>query len=105
MKEILSMIILALIIEKCIGIFKDFKKKKFSPTFIRTMSLILSIILTIITKMGILHIFKIILETVNSFGMYVDYIVTGVIISRVSNVVHDLLSLLEKFNKNIGIKK
>jgi len=105
MKEILSIIILSVIVEKCVGIIKDFKKQKIAPAFLRVLSLVLSILLTVITRIGILQILKIMQGTVNIFGVYIDYIITGIIISRGSNVVHDLLSLIEKVNKNFSENK
>lgn len=105
MREIISVIILSIIVEKCVGIIKDFRKQKISPALIRTLSLILSIILTITAKIGMLQILKILPETVNAIGVYIDYIITGIIISRGSNVVHDLFSIIEKLNKNFGGKK
>jgi len=105
MKEIISIVILAIIVEKCVGIIKDFRKQKFSPAVIRTLSLILAILLTGLSKIGILQILKIMSQPVGIFSAYIDYIITGIIISRGSNAVHDLLSLIEKVNKNIGATK
>ncbi|HOK41725.1 MAG TPA: hypothetical protein PLD27_11885 [bacterium] len=104
MKEFFSIIILSIIVEKCVGIIKDFRKKKLSPSIIRFCSLVLGIILTIITKLGILRVLNILARQDSIIVEYIDYIITGIIISRGSNVVHDLFSLLEKINKNMTQK-
>ena len=105
MKDFFSIIILSIIVEKCIGIIKDFRKKKFSSVQLRFFSLILGIILTVITKLGILRVLNILTRQQDTvFVEYIDYIITGIIISRGSNVVHDLFSLIEKVNKNLGSK-
>jgi len=102
MRELFSIIILSIIVEKCVGIIKDFRKKKISPALIRFISLILSVILTIITRLGILQILEIMPKDGKLIYEYIDYIITGIIISRGSNVAHDLFSLIEKINKNFS---
>lgn len=53
-------------------------------------------IICITTKMGILTNLKIDISI-----KYIDYILTGIVISRGSNAVHDIISVFDKQNQHI----
>jgi len=57
----------------------------------RLMAAIVGIILCITTSIGILHKLNI-----NVRYDLIDYIITGIIISRGSNAVHDIISVFDK---------
>ena len=62
----------------------------------RIVAAVIGILICITTKMGILTN----LEIDISFK-YIDYLLTGIVISRGSNAVHDLISLFDKQNQHI----
>ena len=62
----------------------------------RLVAAVIGIIICFTTKMGILTNLKIDISLVS-----IDYILTGIVISRGSNAVHDLISIFDKQNIHI----
>ena len=62
----------------------------------RIIATIIGILLTVSTRVGILTTLNIELNYI-----FIDYIVTGIVISRGSNAVHDIISIFEDQNPKV----
>lgn len=102
MKEVITVLILAVIVEKCLGLFKDFAPRKLSPRLKRFASLFLAIALTVVTRVGLLAAFGLLPADANAGHQVIDFLLTGMIIARGSNVVHDLFAVVEKAKTLLG---
>jgi hypothetical protein len=84
---ITTILLLALVVEFATEIIKGlFKVRKGLG---KALAILLGMILCVSTQTGLLQVFG--LET---FYPLIDYLVTGLIISRGSNIIHDLFSRL-----------
>ncbi len=91
----LMVLVLALVIEKAIGFFKDLGYFRDRGNWIRFFSLILGIFFaTVIAEARILTVLLKVSQPSLAFKIG-DILVTGLIISRGSNIVHDLIKSLE----------
>lgn len=104
MKELLIILVLAVIIEKVLGIVKDLLGRKPQPRTMRLAALFLAVALTVTTRTGILHALGVLPGDANSAHFLIDWLLTGVIIGRGSNVMHDIFAVLEKANKALGTR-
>ena len=84
-----TILLLALVVEFATEIIKSLLKIKKSLS--KALAILLGMILCVSTQTGLLQVFG--LET---FYPLIDYLVTGLIISRGSNIIHDLFSRLSK---------
>lgn len=102
MKEVLTVLILAVIVEKCLGLFRDFSPRKLTPRLKRFASLFLAIALTLVTRVGLLAAFRLLPADANAGHQVIDFLLTGMIIARGSNVVHDLFAVIERGKALLG---
>lgn len=89
-----TIVLLALVVEFATEIIKSvFSIKK---GLSKALAILLGMLLCVSTQTGLLHVFG--LET---FYPLIDYLVTGLIISRGSNIIHDLFSRLSERKTNM----
>jgi hypothetical protein len=94
MDALTTILLLALVVEFATEIIKSlFHTKK---GLSKALAILLGMILCVSTRTGLLRVFG--LET---FYPLVDYLVTGLIISRGSNIIHDLFSRLSQGKTNM----
>lgn len=93
-----TIILLSVLVEIVTNAFKAILPviKKYNGNGSRLAAAIVGILLCVSTKIGILQNFSI---TVNP--VFIDYFVTGIVISRGSNAVHDIISIFEKNKTSI----
>ncbi|HNW92791.1 MAG TPA: hypothetical protein PKM88_07780 [bacterium] len=96
MQEVIAVLVLAVVVEKTLGLVKDLTRRKPSPRLMRLASLFLAMALTVVTRVGILGYCRMLPPDANAGHFVLDWLVTGVLIARGSNAVHDVLALLEK---------
>lgn len=84
-----TILVLAIIVEFSTEIFKSIFPRV-RGRYSRAVAVLLGMILCVSTESGILATFKI-------YTIYplVDYFLTGILISRGSNIMHDLVSKLD----------
>ncbi|MEW5691840.1 MAG: hypothetical protein AB1765_00935 [Candidatus Hydrogenedentota bacterium] len=97
--NIVGIIILSIVVEKVINFLKGFKKSKFSSNTIRILSLILGILLSYATNLGLLTSLNLI-KTPTLFSYILDMVVTGMIIAQGSHLTHDLFTFIYKSSKD-----
>jgi len=85
-------VVLALVVEFATEIIKTlFSLKKGLG---KTVAIMLGMILCVSTRTGLLQVFGL-----DTYYPIIDYLVTGLIISRGSNIIHDLVSRLKSEGK------
>lgn len=84
-----TILLLALVVEFATEIIKGILKVKKGLS--KALAILLGMIFCVSTQTGLLQVFG--LET---FYPLIDYLVTGLIISRGSNIIHDLISRLSE---------
>lgn len=102
MKELIGVLVLAIIVEKTLGLFKDLTRRKPDPRVMRLASLFLAVALTMVTRIGILGYCGLLPADANAGHLFLDWLVTGFLIARGSNAVHDALALIEKANRALN---
>ncbi len=90
-----TIFVLAIIVEFSTEVLKSIVSSIRGP-YSRGAAVLIGIILCVSTRSGLLSIF-------NIYPLYplIDYLLTGMIISRGSNIIHDLVSKME----SIGAKR
>jgi type IV secretory pathway VirB2 component (pilin) len=84
-----TIVVLAIIVEFSTEIFKSIFPSV-RGQFSKAVAVLLGVILCVSTRSGILASFNI-----YPYFPQIDYFLTGIIISRGSNIIHDMVSRLE----------
>lgn len=90
-KSVSTIALLAIVVEVVTDILKGMIPTEIlNPTYSRVIALLVGITITVLSKIGM----------VNEIGLNIspmlDYILTGLLISRGSNAVHDISSVLRR---------
>jgi hypothetical protein len=105
MKIFLNLLIITIIVEKIVEVIKDIFGKKIKPPILRLISIIVAAVVIIITQIGLLSILNLLPDTAGNVSLIFDYLITAILVSKGSNVMHDLLSLIQKLNDILDLKK
>lgn len=93
LETLTTITVLAVVVEFATEIIKNLippARKEFS----KVVAIILGVVLCLSTSTGILNLFGL----ASSYPL-ADYLISGLIISRGSNIIHDLVSQLNKTTK------
>lgn len=94
-----TLVLLAVVVEQVVTILKGaFPNIRDSYSQIAAMAI--GIILCVSAQMGVLTELK-----VPVVYPFVDYVVTGLLISRGSNLIHDLLHGVSNYTRSMGMQK
>uniref|UniRef100_A0A7C4YHG8 Holin n=1 Tax=candidate division WOR-3 bacterium TaxID=2052148 RepID=A0A7C4YHG8_UNCW3 len=102
MQKFFLIFAISLVIERALEQISEFIPKKKRKKIMWLLSTFISLLITFIGKIGILGEMGIIRETSN-FMLYIDYFLTGLIISSGAEPVHSLIISLE--SKKEELKK
>jgi hypothetical protein len=93
LESLSTVLLLSVLVEMATNTIKSIFSIKGSNS--RLIAVIIGIIVCLATQIGILHKLD-----VDIYYDFIDYILTGIIISRGSHAIHDLASFLKENNRN-----
>jgi len=99
--NLFGVIAASLVIERVVEQFSEFVPKKKRRKILFLISTILALLFTFGAQVGIFRNLGIISQNTGKFGIYLDYLLTGLLIGGGSDPVHSVVYGLEKKKEEI----